>query len=352
MNHQPLSASFVLGWASLNSAELSRSGRAVISIQLAWLTGPAGREVLCTGLWVKPLAMHDSALDFLLCPIEQVSLAIVASQVLGGHSGQDGSSRKGFVSPGPQQGIGAADAASERKTVPHLQEASPRDTQPRLHLARCWATPCQDCTAEEEGGAWAGPGAAGARLGPSAHGKECSFLRRPAQRVPPATPWHCRVQPYSGWGLFTAEAAGSPSATSLRFAFVHRRVPRKPGCEHANLEVSRYQVTQGTNYPRPAGVAHHASSSPSPLPRLTPYLDAHSSEAQVRRAKSGMSILCKNAPPPSRSLQTPRAAHTHRLASSPPTPPAPQHLSPGMPWEVQRASLCRRCCWIKRKMLS
>lgn len=51
MNHQPLSASFVLGWASLNSAELSRSGRAVISIQLAWLTGPAGREVLCTGVW-------------------------------------------------------------------------------------------------------------------------------------------------------------------------------------------------------------------------------------------------------------------------------------------------------------
>lgn len=35
MNHQPLSASFVLGWTSLNSAELSRNGAAVISIQLA-----------------------------------------------------------------------------------------------------------------------------------------------------------------------------------------------------------------------------------------------------------------------------------------------------------------------------
>lgn len=42
MNHQPLSAGFVLGWASLNSAELSRSGRPAISIQLAWLTGLAG----------------------------------------------------------------------------------------------------------------------------------------------------------------------------------------------------------------------------------------------------------------------------------------------------------------------
>lgn len=49
MNHQPLSASFVLGWAGLNSAELSRSGPTVISIQLAWLTGPAGQEVLYTG---------------------------------------------------------------------------------------------------------------------------------------------------------------------------------------------------------------------------------------------------------------------------------------------------------------
>lgn len=60
MNHQPLSASFVLGWASLNSAELSRSGRAVISIQLAWLTGPAGQEVLCTGVWVKPSLLQPS----------------------------------------------------------------------------------------------------------------------------------------------------------------------------------------------------------------------------------------------------------------------------------------------------
>lgn len=29
----------------------------------------------------------------------------------------------------------------------------------------------------------------------------------------------------------------------------------------------------------------------------------------------------------------PKAARTHRLAPSP--PPAPQHLSPGMPWEAE-----------------
>lgn len=131
------------------------------------------------------------------------------------------------MSPGPQQSTGAAGAASERKTVPRLQEASPRDTQPRLHLARCWATPCQDRTAEEEGGAWAGPGAAGARLGPSAHGKECSFLRRPAQRVPPATPWHCRVQPYGGWGLFTAEASRLPYSHQPSLCFCAQKGPKE-----------------------------------------------------------------------------------------------------------------------------
>lgn len=35
-------------------------------------------------------------------------------------------------------------------------------------------------------------------------------------------------------------------------------------------------------------------------------------------------------PEPSRH---PKAARTHRLAPSP--PPAPQHLSPGMPWEAE-----------------
>lgn len=194
MNHQPLSASFVLGWASLNSAELSRSGRAVISIQLAWLTGPAGQEVLCAGVWVRPLVARDSGLDFLLCPIEEVSPAIAPSQVLGGHGGQHGSSRKGFMSPGPLGYLSSRVRLQRGKLFPAYRRLCP-GPQPRLHLAQRWATPCQDCTAEEEGGAGAGPGAAGARLGPSAHGKECSFLRRPAQRVPTAAPWHCRVQP-------------------------------------------------------------------------------------------------------------------------------------------------------------
>lgn len=48
----------------------------------------------------------------------------------------------------------------------------------------------------------------------------------------------------------------------------------------ASLEVSMYSATQGTNYPRPDGVAHHALRRPSSLPRLTKCPDAHSSEAQ------------------------------------------------------------------------
>lgn len=60
----------------------------------------------------------------------------------------------------------------------------------KLHLCRHPAIlpPCQDCSAEEEGALGVERGAAGARLGPSAHGEVCAFLRRPAQRVPPAAP--------------------------------------------------------------------------------------------------------------------------------------------------------------------
>lgn len=186
MNHQPLSASFVLGWASLNSAELSRSGRAVISIQLAWLTGPAGQEVLCTGVWVKPSSLQPS-----LPAASQPQQPTRFWEVTGG---QHGGSGKGLWSPAPQQGIRAVGAASERKTSPlteglaqgHSQDSTWPGTGP---------PPARIALRKRRGGAGAGPGAAGARLGPSAHGKECSFLRRPAQRVPPAAPWHCRVQP-------------------------------------------------------------------------------------------------------------------------------------------------------------
>lgn len=53
---------------------------------------------------------------------------------------------------------------------------------------------CQDRSAEA-GGRWGGneegPGAAGARLGPSAHGEECSFLcpARPARATPCTQAW-------------------------------------------------------------------------------------------------------------------------------------------------------------------
>lgn len=151
--------------------------------------------------------------------------------------------------------------------------------------------------------------------------------------------------------MLAAEAASSPTAASLHFAFAHKRVSRKPRCMHENLEVSMGPATQGTNYPRPEAVAHHALSSPIPLPGLTACPDAHPSEAHVRRAKSGIYIIFKYAPLLPGLCRHP--GQPTRTDSHPPPPPsAPQHLSPGMPWEVQRAGLCRRCCWIKRKMLS
>lgn len=82
---------------------------------------------------------------------------------------------------------------------------------------------------------------------------------------------------------------GSPTppphpTTNPHFPFAHKRVPRKPGCVQA-WRSAFTSVTQGTNHPRPEGVAHHALSGPSSLPRLTKCLDAHSSEARKGEQK-------------------------------------------------------------------
>lgn len=95
------------------------------------------------------------------------------------------------------------------------------------------------------GAAGAGPGAAGARLGPSAHGKECSFLRRPAQRVPPAAPWHGRVQPRGGWGMLSRGGSPTPLPNhQSSLSFCAQKGPKETRvC--ASLEVSIY-----LSYPR------------------------------------------------------------------------------------------------------
>lgn len=255
MNHQPLSASFVLGWASLNSAELSRSGRAVISIQLAWLTGPAGQEVLCTGVWVKSSLLQPS-----LPAASQPQQPTRFWEVTGG---QHGGSGKGLLSPGPQQGIRAVGAASERKTS-LLTEG----------LAQGHS---QDST-------WPGTGPPPARIalrkrrGAPGRGQELpapAWARRHTGRNVPSSagpPSACRLphpgiaecNPRAGWGVLTAGAASSPTTTSLHFAFVHKRISRKPRCMRANLEVSMDPATQGTNHPRPEAVAHYAQADRMP----------------------------------------------------------------------------------------
>lgn len=72
--------------------------------------------------------------------------------------------------------------------------------------------------------------------------------------------------------------------TNPHFPFAHKRVPRKPGCVQA-WRSAFTSVTQGTKHPKPEGVAHHALSGPSSLPRLTKCLDAHSSEAREGEQK-------------------------------------------------------------------
>lgn len=93
-------------------------------------------------------------------------------------------------------------------------------------------------------------------------------------------------------------------------------------------------VTQGTNHPRPEGVVHHALSGPSSLPRLTKCLDVHSSEARVGEQKvrpisASMHLSLQG------SADTQGSPHAQTRTP----PPAPQHLSPGMPWEVVQTLL-------------
>lgn len=206
-------------------------------------------------------------------------------------------------------------------------------------------------TLRKEGG---GAPGRGQELPAPAWARQHTGRNVPSSAGPPSA---CRL-PHPGMaecnpgaaGGCSAEAAVQPPSqtTNPPFPFVHKRVPRKPGCVQA-WRSAFTSVTQGTNHPRPEGVAHHALSGPSSLPRLTKCLDAHSSEAPGRRTKGETYIICKHAPLPPGLCRHP--GQPTRTDSHPP-PPAPQHLSPGMPWEVQRAGLCRRCCWIKRKMLS
>lgn len=211
MNHQPLSASFVLGWASLNSAELSRSGQAVISIQLAWLTGPAGQEVLCTGVWVKPSLLRPSL------PAASYRAGFPS------HSSQPGFGRSLVVntsvterdccSPGPQQGMRAVGAASERKSSPlteglaqgHSQDSTwPGTGPPPARIALRKRRGATGRGQELPAPAWAGrhtgrnvPSSAGppsacrlphpgiAECNPRA-GRGCSLQRQQAPLQPPA----------------------------------------------------------------------------------------------------------------------------------------------------------------------
>lgn len=141
MNHQPLSASFVLGRAGLNSAELSRNGRgchfhtAGLVNWASWARGPVHRGV-ATGHTAR-----GSGPPSAVCPIGQVSPSprslpssvrspVVSAVVLRKNSG----SRPASGNP--------CSPAQKRKPLHTCRPPCPRP-QPRLHLPRHRATPCQ-----------------------------------------------------------------------------------------------------------------------------------------------------------------------------------------------------------------
>lgn len=200
----------------------------------------------------------------------------------------------------------------------------------RLHLRRHRATPCQDCFAEEEGAARRGqelpaPAWAGRHTGrnvPSSAG--------PPSACHPPHPGMAECKPGAS-GECPEQTAGTPTGSAPCCV---QTGPVCTGLEHGDPRPSQ---EGGTAY----------LGSPSSWPSLTPGPDTCLGEAPScrpwaqsygqRRCSLYLLLACT---PPSGARQTPRAARTHRLAPSP--PPLPEHLSPGMPWEVERAGPCRR----------
>lgn len=83
------------------------------------------------------------------------------------------------------------------------------------------STPARIAPRKGEGGSGAGPGAAGTRLGPSAHGEECSFLclARPARAAQRTQAW-LNAKPGPG--------AGEGGALSLRRQKTPTSMPTGP----------------------------------------------------------------------------------------------------------------------------
>lgn len=99
----------------------------------------------------------------------------------------------------PQHPWGPAPPSHCRgKEIQAGRQALPKATS-RLYLHQHRATPARIAPRKWRGAA--GPGAAGTRLGPSAHGEECSFLclARPARAAQRTQAW-LNAKPEAWWG--------------------------------------------------------------------------------------------------------------------------------------------------------
>lgn len=106
----------------------------------------------------------------------------------------------------------------------------------------------------------------------------------------------------------------------------------RPGIQHEPSDLAHSPAVPTLNWQL------QLLAQPEPRPGHT--LSEVTSWLGLERAKGGGRLLLHplHTRTPSFQSRHPRAARTHRLASS---APAPQHLSPGMPWEDE-AGPCRR----------
>lgn len=212
---------------------------------------------------------------------------------------------------------------------PRLQDG-PGQSHITLHLRQHRATPARIAL---RGGQRGGAGSCRRRLGRSAHGtrEECSFLC-PAH--PARAAWHTQAWlsawPGPRWGALAAQAMGPPHvASTLGLGLLLCTDGSQGGPSTCELEHHAHPGTRG-----PTWRARPPLGGPGPLPTWTP--DPNTAANHRPRAKGAAGSICTlrtHAPLLPEPGRHPKAARTHRLAPSP--PPAPQHPSPGMPWEAE-----------------
>lgn len=310
------------GPAGLNSAALRRVAALPITIQLAWLSGRAGREVLRLGLGPGGGAgTHPWPWDL----------------------------RAGHLPWRHRRFVGRRRQAA-RAPACRPASAPPPTTPPSIPLWRHIKGSPVPAGSPRPG--WSLRGGGGDGAGPELpapawagrHTEECSLLRPPAQRVPRVHPAWLRAEPGPRGAARSTGSRGPPTSMPAgpRLPSVYQRVLGRIWHVQAWPTVHTQGPTWGAHL-------HLGGPAPPPNPRPQwPQAWDHRLGAKGAAGWLHPQPLHTHSPPHG-ARQTPRGGPHAQTRTSP--PPAPQHLGQECRGRLGRP-VQTPLRWIKRKMLS